>query len=391
MRRKSSWTFGERESTAHKHANYFRRLIEHADGTYWSNNSDFVDPVIERENLRAALQWTLEERNDVTAGAAIAAAMMRFWFFAGDEGRRWAELARTRLQSGADRAVEARLNLGLVQLERLTAAEMRAAAENAVRYYREDYHPQLLVESLFHASMTVALYFPSDRMFAKELADEAVELARRLGAPRLLTLALRSQGVTMAPGDVRGRLAVLTEALALARASGDNPRLVTTFLMQLAEAQFTAERYDEAVALGNEAAELAALTEYAQMVIFTKTNVAHYAIMTGDWETARRQAVEALRLATDAKDAYSVTLGLNALAGVEGASGDATASAELFGFCDARFGRLHPPRQQGSCEEIVYRRVYEQLKERLGHERLRERLDAGAVLSENDAIMAAGR
>ena len=32
----------------------------------------------------------------------------------------------------ADRAVEARLNLGLVQLERLTAAEMRAAAENAV-------------------------------------------------------------------------------------------------------------------------------------------------------------------------------------------------------------------------------------------------------------------
>ena len=178
--------------------------------------------------------------------------------------------------------------------------------------HRKDYHPQLLVESLFHASMTVALYFPSDRMFAKELADEAVELARRLGAPRFLTLALRSQGVA-ADGSrrpsVAGLLLLLTEALALARASGDNPRLVTTFPTQLAEAQFTAERYDEAVALGNEAAELAALTEYAQMVIFTKTNVAHYAVMTGDWETARRQAVEALRLATDAKSAYNVTSG----------------------------------------------------------------------------------
>ena len=378
--------FGERETTARKHAEYFRRLIDHVDGVYWSSDADFVDPVVERDNLRAALRWTLEDGNDVTAGAAIAAVLMRFWFFAGDEGRRWAELARTRLEPGSDPAVEARLNLGLVQLERLSAAEMRTAAENAVRYYREGDRPSLLVESLFHASMTIALYFPSDRKIAERLAGEAVECARRLDAPRLLTLALRAKAVAMDPDDLPARLAVLTEALALARASGDTPRLVTTLLMQLAEAQFTAERYHEALKLGKEAVDLATLTAYAQLLIFAKANLAHYAIMTRDWDVARREAMEALALAVDAKDAYAVTIALNALAAVDGESGDAISAAKLFGFCDARFGSLHPPRQQGSCEEIAYRNVYGLLEQQLGIEPLRQMLAAGEALSENDAI-----
>jgi predicted ATPase/class 3 adenylate cyclase len=383
--------FGMRESTAREHANYFRQLIERADGTYWSSSSELVDPVVERDNLRAALQWTLERGNDVTAGAAIAAAMMRFGFFADDEGRRWADLARTHFEPGTDRSVEARLNLGLVQLERLSAAEMRTAAENAVRYYREDHHPQLLVEALFHASMTIALYFPSDCTIAEHLANEAVERARHLDAPRLVTLGLRAKAVTMDPDDLDGRLAVLTEALGLARANGDNPRLVTTFLMQLAEVQFTAQHYDDAVKLGKDAVELAAHSAYAQMIIFTKTNLAHYTILTREWDVARQEATEALMLAAETKDAYSVTLALNALAAVESGSGDVTRSARLFGFCDARFGSLHPPRQQGSCEAVVYRRVYQMLEHQLGAERLGETLGAGKTLSEGDAIALAQR
>jgi predicted ATPase/class 3 adenylate cyclase len=366
------------------HAAYYRNLIESVDRSYWRCDG-VVDPFVELGNLRASLQWALAEGHDVVTGAATAGALLGFWFVAGDEGRRWVDLARAQLPPG-EPAIEARLNLGLVQLEVGAPAEMRSAAEAAVAYYRASSNLLKLTEALYHASMTLALYFPQERAAADALATEALDVAKRIDAPGLLTLALRAKAVTMDAPDDTGRLALLEEALELARVHGANPRLMTAILMQMSELEFGKNHYNAAIDYGLEALRDSELAGYSRALTFVRANLAHYAVMANDVERARAWAEEALKAALEAHDAYSVTVALNALAAIEGVIGNSATAAELLGFCNARFGHLHPPRQDRSCEEIVYQFVRTRVVEVLGADQVSALLHRGESISLEQAL-----
>ncbi|HYL27383.1 MAG TPA: methyltransferase domain-containing protein, partial [Candidatus Nitrosotalea sp.] len=379
---------GEFDRIAALHALYFRNMIESIDRGYWQRDEQPYDPSVELANLRAALQWALADEHDVVTGAATAAALMGFWFVVGDEGRRWADLARIRLPAGTEPEIEARLNLGIVQLELGSPPEMRAAAESAVTYYREHNNAPKLAESLYFASMTIALYFPEERELAELLATEAIDVAKSVNAKSTLVLALRAKAVAMDPKDDDGRIAVMSRGLDLAREQAANPRLTTSLLMQLSELEFGRARYDVAIAYGLEALRDSERAGYTRALTFVRANLAHYAVMLGDAKRAHAWALEALKPALEAHDAYSATIALNALAAVEGIEGNAATAAKLFGFCNARFGQLHPPRQDRSCEEAVYRFVYDKLAESLGEERLAGLLKNGASITLEQALLA---
>jgi predicted ATPase len=379
---------GGTDELSRRHADYFRTLIERADGAYWMNDRAYVDPVEELDNLRGALLWTLREGNDTATGAAIAAAAMRFWFFAGDEGRSWADLARARLDAGAAPAVAARLDLGCAQLDGFSADETLGAADRAVAYYRERDEPQRLVESLYYAAMTRVLYFPDERENADAQASEGLARTRELEAPRLLTLLLRAKAAAMDPSDVAGRIALFSEGMELARADGGNPRLMAVFLMQIGELYFASAQYGLAVRCALQSVEEAERAGFARMLAFTKSNLAHYAVLAGEDEIAKRHARDAVRIAVESHDAYALTVALHAVAAGEGIAGDGNLAARLFGFCNERWGKLHPPRQEGSCEEVAYRYVREHLSERFGAETVERTMHAAGRLTQDQVVAA---
>ena len=68
---------------------------------------------------------------------------------------------------------------------------------------------------------------------------------------------------------------------------------------------------------------------------------------------------------------------------------DARRAAQLLGFCDARAGKLHVPRQADQCEDIMYRRLLPLLEKELGSDELQREMGIGALLDEETAMREA--
>jgi diguanylate cyclase (GGDEF)-like protein len=103
---------GRRETFARRHAAFFREFVERVSLSEGSGPYRAWLAPLENEldNLRAALNWTLREGNDVACGAAIAAAFVETsslgrWTEWGD----WNRAALAALDSNAEPAVRGRL------------------------------------------------------------------------------------------------------------------------------------------------------------------------------------------------------------------------------------------------------------------------------------------
>ncbi|MBI5567091.1 MAG: helix-turn-helix domain-containing protein, partial [Chloroflexi bacterium] len=93
---------GETEIMRQRHLAHYLGFIETAEErVYQIAEFDrwYRQVIDEFDNLRAALVWALEDGHAVEAGARIAGALTMFWYNRGylNEGRRWLELALSRL------------------------------------------------------------------------------------------------------------------------------------------------------------------------------------------------------------------------------------------------------------------------------------------------------
>jgi hypothetical protein len=96
-----------------------------------------------------------------------------------------------------------------------------------------------------------------------------------------------------------------------------------------------------------------------------------------------------LRVSTEAHSVAGITWAIQSLASVAAGRDDARLAARLLGFCDARCGTVHAPRQADQCEDIAARRLRVRLATALAPEILGGELEAGALLGEEDATVAA--
>jgi tetratricopeptide (TPR) repeat protein len=125
---------------------------------------------------------------------------------------------------------------------------------------------------------------------APVLAEAGLAELRRAEDPLMLELGLRLAGLLWGfAGDPERGLAYATEALALARASGDPTRLVTELLMQ-GQALVQLGRLDEAEAVFDEAEPLLPLAGDGKLVLGTFRG--DVALQRGDWVGAARGYVE---------------------------------------------------------------------------------------------------
>jgi diguanylate cyclase (GGDEF)-like protein len=380
---------GELQRSARLHAEYFEAFARRADATFRNTPSRTwiagIEPDV--DNLRAALEWTLDERGDVLLGASIASSTIAFFNdVMSGEASRTVRKALAALPPGSAPAIEARLSTGLVTSTRsLPASALRAAGERAVDIYRGLDDPAGLAEALRGLAQVIGWYFRDERELADALACESIEIARRLGEPVQLALSLRTRGLTIDISDFPQKRAVLEESLALMKRHG-NDFQIGNMLTWISDLEFSAGDWPRALEYGREAVRFAESARSNQLYVSTMTNLAGYAAALDDWETARNAIARAIATSRKTRQQEHITFAVQAAAVVAAGTGRTQDAARLIGWCDVRAGVLHPQRQADQSEEIMYRRLIEDLRARLGPDELAKLMSEGATMNEEEAV-----
>jgi non-specific serine/threonine protein kinase len=174
----------EADAVHRRHAAYYLALAERVGTEDWGPCYSAAMDRLERErdNLRAALGWAVEQR-DAELGLRLGQALHFFWRGRGPvgEGRDW--------------------------LERVLALGAGG-------------HDRLWLDNLMHAGDLAFVHGDLDGAVSR--LDAALALARDLGDPVVLAYALVSRGITALGGNEDERARALTEeARALFHAAGD--------------------------------------------------------------------------------------------------------------------------------------------------------------------------
>jgi hypothetical protein len=382
----------ETEVYARRHAAYYLELAERAGADFsmiptgvWIGDANWHRP-----NYRAVLDWALRARKDVALGGRLAAAIApSFGEHASDEGVRWLEEALRVLAPGTYPSVEARLWLRLSTSTRaLSAPRIREAAERAVALYRTLDERDYFAHALRMQAQTLCWFYPREHALAERVATEAIEVARGASDPLSLAYALKTLALTYPQHAIEQRREVLEESLALFRQYG-NDLQIGSVLTWISEAEFAAGEAVRAMGYGRAALRNAEECGSRSRMEISCANLAMYAASAGDVPAALEAGMRALRLALESRSPAGITWGLQSIALVASAQGDPHRSARLLAYCDRRCGTLHTPRQAETSEEVTARRLRVALAASLEAAELGAAFEAGARMTEDEAVAEA--
>ena len=181
-----------------------------------SERSWFREAEAELDNFRAALGWSLGERDDLRSGCLLAGALARVWYSLSPvEGRRWVRLAIDSITEETRADELAQLYIADAELCGALgeSAASLASAEHALRL--RSMLDDLQVARAQHAAGS-ALAATGKTSKGEALLQKALAAAERLENRRLQALALSDLGTARSRrGDVDGARRFYAEALAL--------------------------------------------------------------------------------------------------------------------------------------------------------------------------------
>ena len=215
-----------------RHRDYYLALAEEADPKL--KGAEQVEWLrrleVEHENLRASLQWCLEEAAP-TGGLRLCGALQRFWWTRGhlSEGRQWC--TRVLGKAGAEGRTGERayaLNAaGTLAVYQGDYPAARALHEEGLAIRRELGDRSGIAASLGNLG-NVAVN-QSDYAAAKALHEESLAIRRELGDRFGIAVRLNNLGnVALAQGDYAAAMALHEEGLAIRRELGDRSGIATS-------------------------------------------------------------------------------------------------------------------------------------------------------------------
>ena len=256
---------GRRDELHRSHAEHFLEIAEHARTEDPVGKPEALETLDrERDNLHAAMRWTLAASSELAV--PLAAALWRYWLIRGyrRRGLEWLEHALT-LPTGAPSPPRAIALAGAALLARLLGDFTRAEAlaHEGVALGRAVGQPRALTVSLNVLTTLAARAGDFDR--ARGNCEESVAVARAAGDVRLEALAL----FILAEGFLHGgRYADVRDvggrALSLARTVGDN-EVIAIVLARLGVAAAHERRQEEA------SEHLAEAVEHSRALGFPET------------------------------------------------------------------------------------------------------------------------
>jgi non-specific serine/threonine protein kinase len=323
----------------------------------------------EIETLRAALTWTLEQRNDPKLGLRIVAASRRIWGrVAPAEGKNWFRLAKRYLEEEVPAELVASVWLGDAHIH-IALQEYKPALEAAERA-RQSYDPA--TDSLSHWEASgfagCALTMLGRDIEAEPLLVATLDAYRRRGARQLTGFALAQLAfLHMSRDDSETARGLFQQALDIFQRT-ENGSAVAAMAINLAEIEFRAGHVEAAIEYG----EAALSGSGDDRLSIALVNMAAYLVAAERWDTARDRARECLSRTDIARTEMDTILGVQHLAAVAALRpGDdlpqgeqRTRAARLLGFVDARLAALEFERQFTELRE--YDSVTVALREHLG-------------------------
>jgi predicted ATPase/class 3 adenylate cyclase len=282
------------DDTARRHAEFFLRVSEDAEGQFTREDQATWLSRFEREhdNVRAALRWSIQS-GEAEPGLRIAAAVWRFWQHRGHltEGRQWL-----------------RELLAMPTAEGSSVARARALG----------------------AAGSLA-YWQSDVKEMERLYEQGLSAARRVGDPVAEYDAIYNLVfVPVSKGDLETAARVGKEVLAKARQLGDKHRL-SEALGTVAYVCFMRGEYEAALPLNEEAIALARETGNRFSLAESVETVGQIHRMLGNFEASRAAYLEALTLKKEGGNVAGLLTTLFMVSALESAQGHHQRAARLFG------------------------------------------------------------
>jgi len=386
---------GEHETLSRRHAETCLSVAERLDREWYAahERSWFDDAVAELDNFRAALAWSLAERNDLQMGQRLAAALARVWYSLSPvEGRRWVRSALQRGDGSTPPAVTAELHIAEARLCG-ALGEYKASLACAERALKADGSLDQLQAARAREAAGSALTALGRGDEGEVLLSDALSTARRLGNRGLEALLLGDLGTARSRrGDIEGARSFYAEALAHYMPLGLE-RPAASIAGHLAEVEFAAGDAAAALQRAEEARVGHEATHNWRSAANDLCNMAAYLVALDCFDDAKIHASRALANARDVKATVLTALILQHFAAVgilRPASGPRPQTREtaamLLGFVDARMTVLEAAREYTERQE--YERIVAALNEQFG-ERLAAIMALGAQWDEDTAIAAA--
>jgi predicted ATPase/DNA-binding CsgD family transcriptional regulator len=433
---------GELEAAREAHARYYLELADTDQGgrgpvgigeaqTVWLRRLEQ-----EHNNLRAALEWVLEEVHERAPerrqlALRASAALEPFWVLHGHYREAHAYLERALARSAGEsallraRALQAAAELAIMRGD---LAQAMLLSQQCLALYRELGDVRGMANSLFtlgrHAFRT------GKTTEAIAFSEEGIKLLRPIGEPGEIALALYFLGLELSiHGEYSRGQAVFEEAVHLFRAAG-NELMIGATLVQSAHWLFASQgdpdiihwRLDEGQTLIKKAGSRYWLAEYSYtaaevawsegqtdtayqlvqeslaafremeakwMLAWSLQVLGRIEVQRGDLSAARRAYEESLALTEALGEKLITVFDLEGLAGVAVAEGEYTWAAQLCGAAVAFLEAIDVPLPP------VYRREYEQVvraaRAQLGAHVFAAAWQEGRTMTPTQVLAAHGR
>jgi predicted ATPase/DNA-binding XRE family transcriptional regulator len=343
-------------------------------------------------NWRAAIRWSLYERNDVPAGQLLAAEVVSLWGGTASvrgDARRWIPAGLNLVDEQTPPEVVAKLTLAEAELAMSFEihALQYASGEKAARYFREAGDALNLVRSLTVAgNALVDLGRAGD---ARVILEEALGIGRTLDSVWYTVYVLRNLAYALRfAGDGSSSRTRLLEASSLLRLIGDQVQI------DLARTELAALDFDE----GDAESAAADLTDLfargfasrgpSRLVVLAGLELSEYLIALGRYEDAWKRAHEALDSAREQQLDVYAALALGRLATIGALRltdhvPDVNArAARILGFVDFRLRIL------GAAIEPPFDLAFAALCEAMGADAVAELSAQGTAMTEDEALAA---
>jgi non-specific serine/threonine protein kinase len=286
------------EAMRRSHAEYYLSLGEEAelhlkgsDSVKWLNRLED-----EHDNLRAALQWSLD--NDPETGARLAAAIRLFWFLHSHltEGNGWLKAALERGGDAASDEVRFKLLNVLGTLARFQGdyETARKVYEQGLAQGRAANNLRQIAES--SSGLGLVVYQQGDSASARKYIEEGLSISRELNDQFGIAAYLNSLGdIARTEGDDAAARPLFEEALTVSRQLG-NKQFVSTILTNLGAVTFTEGDLTAACSHFTEALERAQELGNRVAISYSLDGFAALAAGRGDAEIAAKLAGAAEQL-----------------------------------------------------------------------------------------------
>jgi predicted ATPase len=323
------------DAIGRRHAEWFLALAEEAEPflkgaeqRVWLQRLED-----EHDNLRTSLDWFFDD-GDVDAAVRLAGTLWLFWYMHGHvtEARR---RMRRALDAAPDEPSEARANLlygaGYLAYEQNENEEGLALLEAGFACAKEvgATAGAAIAAAVLCSMRAKASSRTRDRRAAVGVGEEAIALARAAGDDFVLAIALNNLGGVLAMlGENERAAAYLEESLEVRRRMGDASRIAVSLgnvaLMALEEGKTT-----KAAAMFAEAAEIATAIGDKRQIMFALAGLGLVAYREERWEEAGTHTRESLRLAQELGMKLPAVEEIFWLAGIATATGDTARAVRL--------------------------------------------------------------